>query len=83
MANPHHRKNHKQHLRQYQKSRNSYKTDVKAKGTNVFAIVGAVIGLAIGYFASDSQLIWMLAGTLAGAGLGYLAGKKIDESGNK
>ncbi len=83
MANPHHRKKHKQHLRQYLKSRESYSSGVKGKGTNVFAIVGAVIGLAIAYFASEPSLIWVLVGTIAGGGLGYLAGKAIDNSGEK
>ncbi|HLF45099.1 MAG TPA: hypothetical protein VI548_01655 [Chitinophagaceae bacterium] len=81
MARPHHRKKHKAHLREYQKSNNSLSTRSKGKGTNVFAIVGAVLGLAIGYFAADGQLIWMIGGLLAGGAIGYFAGKKIDESG--
>ena len=83
MARPHHRKKHKQHLREYLKSRNSYRPGPKGKGTNVFAIVGAVIGLAIGYFASAPNIIWVLVGTIIGGGLGYLAGKKVDSSGEK
>ena len=83
MARPHHRKNHKQHLREFQKSRNSFRTGPKGKGTNVFAIVGAVMGFAIAYFATDGNLIWMIAGTIVVGGLGYLAGKRIDESGTK
>lgn len=81
MARPHHRKKHKQHLREYQKTSNSFRTAVKGKGTNVFAIVGAVVGLAIGYFATESNLTWMIIAAVAGAALGYFAGKKIDETG--
>ena len=83
MANPHHRKKHKQHLREFQKSRNSFRTGTKGKGTNVFAIVGAVLGLAIAYFATDGNLVWMIVGTIVIGVLGYLAGKRIDESGTK
>lgn len=83
MARPHHRKKHKQHLREYLKSRNRYRTGAKAKGTNVFAIVGAVVGLAVGYFGSDSNLVWMLVGLAIGAGLGYFFGKKIEDTGKK
>ena len=83
MARPHHRKKHKQHLREYLKTRNSYSTGAKSKGTNVFALVGAVVGLAIGYFATEGNLFWMIAGAVIVAGLGYFAGKKIDESGKK
>jgi uncharacterized protein YqgC (DUF456 family) len=83
MARSHHRKTHKEHLRQYQKSRDSYTTGVKAKGTNIFAIVGAVIGLVIAYFASQENLVWMIPGTLAGAAAGYFVGKGIENSGKK
>ena len=83
MANPHHRKKHKEHLRQFQHSRDSYTKDVKGKGTNIFAIVGAVIGLAIGYFAGQGSIIWIAAGAIAGAGIGYLFGYNIDKSAGK
>lgn len=83
MANPHHRKKHKEHLRQYQQSQKSFSSGNKAKGTSVFAIVGAVVGLAITYFATQGSLIWIIAGTLVGAGLGYIFGKSIDKSTEK
>jgi uncharacterized protein YcfJ len=83
MARSHHRKNHKEHLQQYQKSRESFTSDVKAKGTNIFAIVGAVVGLAIAYFATQGTLIWVIGGALVGGIAGYFIGKSIDSSGNK
>ena len=83
MARPHHRKKHKEHLRQYQQSRESYTSDVKAKGTNIFAIVGAVIGLAVAYFATQADLIWVLVGAVAGGAAGYFTGRSIDNAGKK
>jgi NAD/NADP transhydrogenase beta subunit len=85
MARPHHRKKHKEHLRQYQQSREPLSPKIKSKATRVFAIVGAVIGLAVTYFISQGASGWMimLAGVLAGAGLGFLFGKSIESlSGN-
>ncbi len=83
MARPHHRKKHKEHLRQYQQSRGSFKREVKGKATNIFAITGSVVGLAIAYFATQGNLVWVIIGLLAGGGAGYLIGKRVDESGKK
>ena len=82
MANPHHRKKHKEHLRQFQKNRISTETTAKGKAANIFALVGGVIGLAIAYFASGN-IIWAVIGALAGGFIGYLTGKNIDNAGNK
>lgn len=83
MARPHHRKKHKEQLRQFQQSRGAFKKEAKGKATNVFAITGAVVGLAIAYFATQGNLVWVIIGLLAGAGAGYLIGKSVDESGKK
>jgi NAD/NADP transhydrogenase beta subunit len=83
MARSHHRKNHKEHLHQYQKSRDSFTTDVKAKGTNIFAIVGAVVGLAIAYFATQGNIVWIIAGTVVGGAAGYFVGKSVDNAGSQ
>ena len=83
MARPHHRKKHKEHLRQYQQSRGGFSTTAKTKGTSVFAIVGGVIGLAIAYFATQGNIVWIIAGGVVGAGLGYVFGNSIDKSSRK
>ena len=80
MANPHHRKKHKEHLRQFQ-HRGDMKTEkAKGSGTMVFAIAGAAAGLAILYFATQGNFIWAIAGALAGGAIGYIIGKNIDKS---
>ena len=84
MANPHHRKNHKSHLKQFQ-NRNAGQTGeskAKAKASSLFAVGGAIAGFAILFFATQN-FIWALGGALIGAGVGYLIGKNIDRSAKK
>jgi uncharacterized protein YcfJ len=83
MARPHHRKKHKEHLRQFQHRGDINTTDAKGKGSNVFAIVGGVVGMAILYFATQGDIIWGLGGAVAGGFVGYLLGKSIDKSAKK
>ena len=80
MANPHHRKKHKEQLRLFQKNRTTTETTAKGKAANIFAIVGAVIGLAVTYFATGN-LIWVAVGAVAGGMGGYFIGKNIDNAG--
>jgi len=82
MANPHHRKKHKEHLRQFQKNRITNESNAKGKAANIFAVVGAVIGLAVAYFASG-EIFWVVVGAVAGGTIGYITGKNIDNAGKK
>lgn len=79
MANPHHRKKHKEHLRQFQHRGDMQTEKAKGSGTTVFAIVGATAGLAILYFATQGNFLWAIAGAVVGGGIGYLIGKNIDK----
>lgn len=83
MARPHHRKKHKAHLRQFQHKSDIKDNVAKTKASTVFAIIGAVVGLAVFYFATQGNLIWGLVGTVIGAGAGYLLGNSLDHSGKK
>ena len=81
MARSHHRKKHKEQLRQFkQKDETTYSTP-KSKASNIFAIIGAIIGLAVSYFATQGAILWISIGLIAGGTAGYLIGRKID--GNK
>ena len=80
MARSHHRKKHKEHLRQYQHNQETGKTKVKkAKVSGTFAIVGAVLGAAIGYFATDGNPTWIAFGAVLGGLGGYLTGRYLDK----
>ena len=79
MARSHHRKKHKEHLRQFKQSQEMTQKKSKGRATPTFVIAGLVAGFAIGYFASPGNMIWMGAGLVAGGILGYLIGRKIDK----
>ena len=83
MAQSHHRKKHKEHLRQYQHKQGNISSAPKRKAAVIFAIVGAVIGLAVSYFASDANFAWIVIGTVVGGAAGYLFGRNIDNGINK
>ena len=84
MANPHHRKKHKAHLKQFRDriASQTGESKVKAKGSSVAAVGGAIAGFAILFFATQN-FIWAVAGTVLGAGVGYLMGKNIDRAAKK
>lgn len=80
MARSHHRKKHKEHLRQYQHSHDTAGTKTgKGKITGTVAIIGAILGMAVGYFATDGILLWLAFGAVAGGLGGYLAGRYFDK----
>ena len=78
MAQSHHRKKHKEHLRQFQHRQSNGPTVAKRKAAVIFAVVGTVLGLAISYFSSDANVVWIVIGTVAGGIAGYLFGRNID-----
>ena len=85
MARPHHRKGHKEHLKQFQNRAGGTtgESKAKAKASSVFAVGGAIVGLAVVYFATQGDFIWALGGTVIGAAIGYLVGKNIEKAGKK
>ena len=78
MARSHHRKKHKEQLRQFKHKEEEAYPKAKSKAANVFALVGAIIGLAVSYFASEGSITWIFIGLIAGGVAGYLIGRKID-----
>ena len=81
MARPHHRKKHKTHVRQFRQSHDTNVPNPKsrAKAISVFTIAGALTGFAIGYFATQGSILWLIVGMLLGGAFGYLIGKRIDK----
>ena len=51
----------------------------RAKGRIVWAILFAVFGLAIAFFASDKNYIALVVGGVIGALLGYIVGKNMEK----
>ena len=80
MARSHHRKKHKENVRQFRHSPGMAESPAtKGKAATIIMIVGALAGFAIGYFASEGVILWMTVGLLAGAVGGYFVGKRVDE----
>lgn len=78
MARSHHRKKHREHLRQYRNTKDELATAPKGKTYGVFTVIGVLTGLAIGYFATEGSWLWMAAGAIVVGVLGYFIGRKID-----
>jgi F0F1-type ATP synthase assembly protein I len=83
MARSHHRKKHKEHVRQFRQSHDTSVSSPKLKGkaVSIFTVVGALTGFAIGWFATQGSILWLIVGLLAGGAAGYLIGRKIDGEG--
>ena len=79
MPNPHHRKKHKH----FQPPPHTGKPKSKGGVASIMAIFGALIGLAIVYFAIHGSALWLIVGTLTAALIGYLLGLRIDKAGGK
>ena len=85
MARPHHRKKHREHLRQFQQraASGTGESKEKAKASSIFAITGAVVGIAVLYFATQGNFIWAIGGGVIGGAIGYLIGKSVDKAPKK
>lgn len=66
------------HGHQYQKPA-AVPSSQRVKGRIIWAILFAVFGMALVYFASEGSWIVVLAGALAGALVGYFAGRSMEE----
>ena len=77
MARSHHRKKHKEQLRQFKNKGETVTSTPKSKASGIFTVGGAIVGLAVTYFGTGS-LLWILVGAVAGGVGGYLIGRKVD-----
>lgn len=55
----------------------------RAKGTVVWAVLFAVFGLMIAFFAAGTNYLALVLGFVAGAALGYLIGKRMEAEAKK
>lgn len=51
----------------------------KASASTVFAIAGAVVGIAVLFFATGGNYVWAIGGGVIGGLVGYLVGKSWDK----
>lgn len=82
MARSHHRKAHKTNLRKYQHTQEGIdKVSRKSKVTGTFTVIGAIVGAAVGYFATDGVPLWIGIVAVAGAAAGWGIGRLMDKEG--
>ena len=79
MPASHHRKKHKEHLKQFRHTNDVTTPVSKERGntTIIFTIIGILFGLAVGYFGGLSIYLLLIVAVI-GAIAGYLIGKKMD-----
>ena len=51
----------------------------RVRGRVIWAILFAIFGLGIAYFAAGANYLVMALGTLVGAAIGYYAGKSMEQ----
>ena len=78
MARSHHRKNHKEHLKQFRDHSETAEKSTRGSTVVTLTIAGLLAGLGIGFIATDGNWIWMAAGTVVMGAAGYFLGHKID-----
>jgi hypothetical protein len=78
MARSHHRKKHKQHVQQFKHKGDFAVSKTKGKASYLFLIIGIIVGVLIGYFASNGDVGWMGVGLAIGGAIGYFIGYRID-----
>lgn len=82
MANPHHRKKHKEHVKQFRHQHQGGESHAPASrksGAFFFAVIGALVGLLIAVFAVNSAPVWLAVLIAAGFTGGYFIGKSLEK----
>jgi hypothetical protein len=79
MARPHHRKKHREHLRQFRQKEGTRSSSSKTKASWIMATIGAVFGLGVSYIATQGELLWMLIAVIICTVAGYFMGLRIDK----
>ena len=82
MANPHHRKKHKEHVKQFRHQHqggSSHTSSSRKSSALFFAVIGALVGLLIAVFAVNSAPVWLAVLIAAGFTGGYFIGKSLEK----
>ncbi len=72
----------RKHHHDYKPPPNAEKAKKNRSAVLIAMIVCGILGMGIAFFAFDDA-IWLLAGAVFGAAIGYFAGKQLDKSFSK
>ncbi len=72
----------RKHHHDYKPPANAEKSKRNRSAVGIAIIFCGIIGMGIAFFAFDDA-IWLLAGAVFGAAIGYFAGKQLDKSFSK
>ena len=73
----------RKHHHEYRPPANAVKAKKNKSAVVVSTIFLGLIGIGIAYFAMGSEVLWLLAGAIAGIIGGYFFGRQIDKSFSK
>ena len=73
----------RKHHHEYRPPANAVKAKKNKSAVIVSTIFLGLIGIGIAYFAMGSEVLWLLAGAIAGIIGGYFFGRQIDKSFSK
>lgn len=80
MPESRHRTKHHHPVHHPKVSSNHARSKPKRSAALVFAILTAVLGLAVVYFTQGGDITWLIIGTAIGAIIGYFVGRAMDKS---
>lgn len=82
MANPHHRKKHREQVKHFKEAHHSSGTAAKKRiqtsGSLFLAIIGAVAGALIAIFAASGSPLWLAILIVSGFAGGYYIGRSLE-----
>jgi uncharacterized membrane protein YqgA involved in biofilm formation len=75
---PESRNRHKHHL--HHQAPHHAPAKPKRSAALVLAILAAILGLGVAFFAQDADALWMIIGAVSGAVIGYIVGHNMDKA---
>lgn len=73
----HRHKHHRYHPADPARQTHAVKTVPRSRGITIMVVFVGLLGAIVALFAAGSDPVWLLAGVVAGAVVGYFIGKRM------